>query len=90
MSRFIFALFLTAAVLGAFAASASACINDRESSRSEREFKSHYGDPPPATPAPEPPYQTPEGHFLAFGGSSVGAALLLGAVSVTFWPRRRV
>ena len=51
MSRLIRVQLLAVMCLGIVAATATACLNDRESSKSEKEFKSHYGDPPPAQPA---------------------------------------
>jgi hypothetical protein len=62
----------------AIAAPASACINDREVDRHEREFKSNYLDP--ILPGSLSPEAEPAVRPLAYGG--LGAALLLGAFFV--------
>ena len=65
-------LFLTAAA----ALPARACINDREVTRAEREFKSQYQQTAPAgEPTSEP--SRSEGLSVAFMGG--GTVLLLGA-----------
>ena len=89
MSRLVRVLLLTATGLALSAASATACLNDRESAKSEKEFKSSYGDPAPSPPSDAPPYSTPTDRLLLYGGTGVGAALLLGGLTVTFLPRRR-
>jgi hypothetical protein len=70
-------IILLTLVLLSQAAFASACINDRESEKSEKEFKSRYIDVKPE-PAPEvsPPAKD---NLLVYGGSTVGAGLLLAA-----------
>jgi hypothetical protein len=74
------AVFLTCTSL------ASACINDRESNQSEKEFKSNYIDKPvqPASPAP-----TDNNNLLVIGGTTAGTSLLLGACAVGFFLTRR-
>jgi hypothetical protein len=63
-----------------------ACINDREVNRTEREFKSHYLQPPPATnPWPTPPHE-PMMPVAFLGG---GAVLLLGSTLMVLNPRQR-
>ncbi|HBI45008.1 MAG TPA: hypothetical protein DDY78_19450 [Planctomycetales bacterium] len=88
MARLVRIRLLTAIFLAVFTASASACLNDRESSKSEREFKSHYDDPT-AMPADPTPSSAPTDRLVAYGGTGLGAALLVGALTVTFLPRRR-
>ena len=89
MSRTSLALFLAVMGTGVFAASAAACLNDRESAKSEREFKSHYGDPPPApAPTESSPTGSPERLFV-YGWTGLGAALLVSGLVVTVLPRRR-
>jgi hypothetical protein len=66
-------------------ATASACVNDREVNRAEREFKSQYEQPaPPATSDPGPQDQAMPIAFL--GG---GAFLLLGATVTVLNLRKR-
>jgi hypothetical protein len=89
MSRPLHVRILAAIFLAVFTTAASACLNDRESSKSEKEFKSHYGDPPPAMPADPTPSSAPTDRLVAYGGTGLGAALLVGALTVTFLPRRR-
>ncbi len=88
MSQLIRIRLLTALCLTVFATAASACLNDRESSKSEKEFKSRYNDPPAAKPADPSP--SPTDRFFVYGGTGLGAALLVGGLTVTFLPRRRV
>ena len=55
----------------------SACINDRESRRSEKEFKSSYQEdqsPVPQTSPEEAPSAYP---LLTYGGSGLGLTLLV-------------
>lgn len=63
---------------------ASACMNDRESYQSEKEFKSNYLEQP-VTPVSPPP---PENHDLLVM-SQVGSGLLLGSFAVGFFFTRR-
>jgi hypothetical protein len=66
---------------------ARACINDREVTRSEREFKSNYLEKrPPAAPAPE--YTPPTGDRAPFLYLGVGSTLLIGATVISM--RKRV
>jgi hypothetical protein len=90
MSRLIRIRLLTALCLVAFTTGASACLNDRESSKSEREFKSRYNDPPAAKPADPAPASSLTDRLFVYGGTGLGAALLVGGLTVTFLPRRRV
>ncbi len=74
MSRFtLWAL----AVSLVFTGAASACLNDREVEKTEREFKSSYMEKPAPT-APTSPEPAPVNQLLTYGGSSAGAVLLLG------------
>jgi hypothetical protein len=70
---------MSVALLGAAAASASACINDREVNAKEREFKSQYQESTPSNP-PKPSYppgnQNRLGPIAALG---TGTLLLAGA-----------
>jgi hypothetical protein len=88
MSRLVRIRLLMAIFLAVFTASASACLNDRESSKSEKEFKSHY-DNPPAKPTDSAPSLAPTGSFVIYGETTLGAVLLVGGLTVTFLPRRR-
>ncbi len=90
MSRFIRVRLLTALCLAVFTGAAAACINDRESSKSEKEFKSRYNDPPTLQPTDSPPSSSPTDRLFVYGGTGLGAALLVGGLTVTFLPRRRV
>ena len=67
----------------AAAAPAAACINDSESEKAEKEFKSRYLQQP-ASPAAAPEYREadPAGPGLVWGGTAGGLALLAGAVVV--------
>lgn len=75
LALLVLAAFLTVAV-----SDVSACINDRESIKSEKEFKSRYNDPQLVTPE----YKPSEGKdlmLLGMGGTGVAflaAALVLG------------
>jgi hypothetical protein len=87
MRRFLSLLFVTACLLGWTAPAALACINDEESPKHEKKFKSDYLEqPPPQSPAETNPYPAPV--IIAYG---VGfAALGFGAVSgVALAVRRR-
>jgi hypothetical protein len=67
----------------AFAAPAAACINDSESEKAEKEFKSRYlRQPVPPAAAPEYREAEPAGPSFAWGGTAGGLALLAGAVAV--------
>jgi hypothetical protein len=86
MSRLFTRLFGAWLCLGLFAPAATACINDRESEKAEKEFKSRYIDQqkPDTTPT-----TTPENRLLTVSATAVGAVLLIGAVTITVLPRRR-
>ena len=81
MGRFAMRLLACVLVLAA-TGTASACINDSEVDRSEREFKSSYNERSPrGEPAPEySPGGEPTGP-LAFLG--LGSALLAGACAMS-------
>jgi hypothetical protein len=79
--------FLGCIALLGFVSPAFACLNDRELLGHEREFRSQYQEttsqpPPPATSA-EPKSITR--NQVLFGG---GAALLIGALALTYFDRR--
>jgi hypothetical protein len=64
---------------------ANACINDRESNQSEKEFKSNY------LVQPQQPQSTPEpkSNLIAEGGVTVGVSLLFGAIAIGFFSARK-
>ena len=76
MSR-LFLGALTLAALLVPAGAATACLNDREVERTEREFKSSYIEKQ-APPTPTYPEPTPKNNLLTYGGSGAGMVLLLG------------
>jgi hypothetical protein len=80
MRRFLFPFLATLLVLAVHVSSASACINDRDTYKAEREFKSTYEKAAPApSPSPDPaPGETRE-RLLTWGGGGTGVLLLLGA-----------
>jgi hypothetical protein len=85
MGRLLFGL-SALMLLVAFALPAQACINDRDVNRAEREFKSQYLQPAPATQ----PVRDPSGPWenalpIAFLG---GGVLLLGATTMVLNPRK--
>src|SRR5438874_1669804 len=79
---------LSALGLLAVALPARACINDREVTRAEREFKSQYLQPTPATPptSETAPAQGADFSAAYWGG---GAVLLLGATVTVLNLRQR-
>jgi hypothetical protein len=81
MRTLLTATLLGALCLGAGAAPALACINDRDTRTSEREFKSQYREAPETRPtAPAFPYSD---QALPLAASGAGAALLVGAFTLT-------
>lgn len=67
---------------------ARACINDREVNKAEREFKSQYLQPAPASePAPSPAPPQDKALPVAFLGG--GTVLLLGATVTVLNLRKR-
>jgi hypothetical protein len=83
MRPFFFSLLTALLVLVVHVSSASACINDRDTFKAEREFKSTYEKAPPAaSPSPESPAESRE-RLLTWGGGGAGVLLLLGAVVLT-------
>lgn len=75
-------------LLATAALPARACINDREVIRAEREFKSQYLRPVPATqPASEPP--TIQEKALPIILLGFGGALFLGATATVLSPHKR-
>jgi hypothetical protein len=84
--------FLSAVLLLSAVPAALACINDRESTSHEREFKSSYlQQVPPAPPASEEPPSSTTDQLKIASVSGLGVALLVGAVVVGLgrFPRRR-
>ncbi len=79
----------TALILGSAVPPAAACLNDRESIRAEKEFKSSYQEN--QTPAPTyQPNSTPSIQLLTYGGSGLGAILLVGACALCVGRSRKV
>ncbi len=90
MSRRFLRLLGVCLSLGLFVQVAAACINDRESDKAEKEFKSRYLDQQaPSGTSPASPSSPPENRLLTVGATSVGAVLLIGAVTITVLPRRK-
>ena len=69
--------------LAILAGSASACINDKELPRHEREFRSNYKGQPAPSPKPEAP-ASPDYRPIQGGG----AALLVAALGVVLYRGR--
>jgi hypothetical protein len=88
MSRYCLRLLAAWLCLGVLAPAASACINDRESDKAEKEFKSRYIDQQTPT-GTTPTSPAPENRVLTVSATAVGAVLLIGAVTITVLPRRR-
>jgi hypothetical protein len=84
MFRFLSLLCLTVCLSLAAAPAAMACINDRESTTHEREFKSDYLE----QPAPTGPLATSRFRTILASGMGV-ATLVLGAVTGTVVVIRR-
>lgn len=76
MRKLLVGFLVLVAVLAVAVGPALACINDRESQRSEKEFRSSYIEVEKPAYQPPPP---PENNLLIYGGSGLGASLLLGA-----------
>jgi hypothetical protein len=74
-------LSLAVLVVALQAGAAQACLWDRDTLSSEREFKSQYqpAAPQPATPA------SPATPILPIAATGAGVALLLGAVGLTLF-----
>ena len=77
MRWFTLACLTVAMLLAVHIGTASACLNDRESLQSEKEFKSTYIEKAP--PAPQYQPETTGDQLMVWGGSGVGVALLVGA-----------
>ncbi len=92
MRRLLASLVLGVLSLAVVAAPARACINDRDTRHSEREFKSQYQESPGVgslSPGGAP-VSSPE-ILIPLAAGSVGGLLLLGALGITVWrsgPRR--
>ena len=84
MLRFLSLLCLTACLLIAAAPAVTACINDREATTHEREFKSDYLE----QPAPTGPLVTTRFRLILASGMGV-ATLVLSAVAGTMVVIRR-
>jgi hypothetical protein len=79
---------LSALFLLAAAPAARACINDREITRAEREFKSQYLQTTPGTASPSEPAPA-QGTDLSAAYLAGGAVLLLGATVTVLNLRQR-
>jgi hypothetical protein len=73
-------LLIVCFIFGVCALPAVACINDRESQQSEKEFKSSYIEN--QTPPASPPDVTGDNQLLTWGGGGLGVALLVGACAL--------
>jgi len=90
MTRKLIRLFGAVIVLGLFTSVAAACINDRESEKAEKEFKSRYIDQlVPKDGVPTSPPSPTENRLLTMSATGVGAVLFIGAVTITVLPGRR-
>jgi hypothetical protein len=85
MLRCLSLLCLTVCLLFTAAPATTACINDRESTTHEREFKSDYLEQQPAPPGP-----LASNHFRVGLASGMGiATIVLGVVTSTVVTLRR-
>ena len=85
MRRFLLGSLSVFLLLFAVSPVVRACINDREVSQSEREFKSSYEVQPntgPYSPTEDEPALIGD-WVKAIGATSLGSLLLVGAVTVT-------
>jgi hypothetical protein len=73
----LFRLLTPALILAAQVSMATACINDRESLRSEKEFKSSYIENQPRVAPSYQPEPSGDNQLLTFGGIGAGIALLV-------------
>jgi hypothetical protein len=81
MRSYLVKFFAPALLLAIHVPAAFACINDRESLKSEKEFKSSYIEQP--MPAPQyQPQPTTENPLVTYGGPAAGIALLLGGCAL--------
>jgi hypothetical protein len=88
MLRIILVSVCSALALLLSAAPASACLNDREVERAEREFRSQYGTP--ASPeAPAPASDSSEEQVKLYAPLTIGGLLLVGAFVQTARQRDR-
>jgi hypothetical protein len=83
MRQFLLGGFLSGIFLTLASGGAVACINDRELSNSEREFKSHYNTNYQEAPAVEST-ESLKDHLIAYGATGLGSMLLIGSIVVTF------
>jgi hypothetical protein len=86
MLRYLSCLLLTVSVFVGAASTATACINDRESPKHEKEFKSNYLEQQP--PGAEGPLAARQNGMLVLSGLGI-ASLFLGAVAGTVVVARR-
>ncbi len=81
MRRILLVLLVAVLALVVHVSTASACLNDREINKAEREFKSTYDKAPPAPEYQPPPPDTGKEKLITLGGG-IGAGLLAGAVVI--------
>jgi hypothetical protein len=81
MFRLTFRALFTVILVAFSPAAASACINDGNTVREEREFKSSYIDRKPEPSSVQPP--SGNSPLLVFSLSGIGIALLAGAGVIT-------
>jgi hypothetical protein len=72
-----------------FCGRAAACLNDGETARAEKEFKSSYHTQPSTPPLPPEESPAASNPLVYYGLGGLGVALLLGAFVVTVWQPRR-
>jgi hypothetical protein len=81
MRRPLLVLLMAVLALAVSVSAASACINDRETNKAEREFKSTYEKAPAAPEYQPPPADNGKEKLITLGGG-LGAGLLAGAVII--------
>jgi hypothetical protein len=86
MRRLLASLAFSVLSLAVIAAPARACINDRDTRASEREFKSQYRESP-GTDSLSPggaPVSSPE-VWVPLAAAVAGVTLLISALGITLW-----
>jgi hypothetical protein len=86
MRRLLTAVSLGLLSLAVLVSPARACINDRDTKTSEREFKSQYEESPGSetlTPGSAP--SSSSDHLISLGAGGVGGLLLIGALGLTIF-----
>jgi hypothetical protein len=84
MRRLLTAVSLGLLSLAVLASPARACINDRDTKTSEREFKSQYEESPGSQSlTPGSPSSSSSNDLISLVGGGVGGLLLIGALGLT-------